>query len=408
MENTPRQSSEKVITLLDLLVITAKRKRLILVGTFSFFAFLMALCFYMDPIFTGTAKVVVPQNTSSSTAILSQIAGSTGAAGLISGALGLGSSADMYVGLLKSRTVIDAVIQKYGIYALYKDDRILGSVRPYDMDSCRESFMGALKPELDAESAIITIGIEDKDRQRARDMANSLVDELLKISQSISAASAQQKRLYYDLQLKKAHEALVGAEESLKMFQESTGVIQIDEQARATLSGIATIQAQIAAKEIQLKVMRSYAASSNPDLIRATAELEGLKEQLKKLEEKESSPSGGSIIPTGSVPSLGADYLRKVRDFKYQETVYLLLLKMYESARLDEANDSSIVQVVDRAVLPEKKTRPKPVIIGVAGILIGFILSVFAAFLLEYLDQKSVSPESKESYSKLVQYLRRL
>jgi tyrosine-protein kinase Etk/Wzc len=410
MESDQEKPKEKELTLFDLVLILAKRKRLVLVTTFLFTFLVLVALIVMAPVYQGTAKILVPQSSSSSSAILSQLAGATGAS-MVSGILGTGTTCDMYMGLLQSRTVYDAVIEKHKLFDLYKNDRILGSWRDYNMVSCREKLYDNFKPQIETDANIIDIVVEDSDATRSAEMANTFLDQLVKLSQTLTFTEAGKRRVYYEGQLKKSYEALSQAEEALQQFQESTGAIQIDQQAQAILATIASIQAQISAKEIQLKVMKTYATENNPDLKRATEELSGLRDQLKKLEEREnavSSTASNPSIPTGAMPTLGAAYIRKMRDFKYQETLYLMVLKMVEQAKMDEANDSVIVQVVDRAVTPDRKAKPKMGLMLIAGGVVGFILALFLTFAVEHYERTVRAPGNARKAVDLKRYLTRI
>jgi capsule polysaccharide export protein KpsE/RkpR len=176
--------------------------------------------------------------------------------------------------------------------------------------------------------------------------------------------------------------ALARAEEGIKGYQEKTGAIKIDDQARAVIQGIGSLRAQIAAREVQYKVAQTYATSQNPDLQRIEEELRGLKTELNKLEQK-----GGNghnpLMPTGRMPSVGMEYMRKLRDVKYNETLYELLSKQYELAKLDEARDAIVIQIIDKAVQPERKVKPKKAVIVALSTVSGFMFSILAVFFVE-------------------------
>lgn len=409
METGQEKSKEKELTLFDLVLILAKRKRLLLVTTFLFTFLVLIALLMTNPVYKGTAKILIPQSTSSST-ILSDLMGGAGAS-LVGGMLGTSTSANMYLGLLQARTVYDAVIETHKLYELYKNDRLLGRWRDYNMESCREKLFDNFKPQIEPDTNIIDIIVEDADPERCAAMANTFLDELVKLSHNLTLTDAGKRRVFYEGQLKQSFDQLAQSEQALQAFQESTGAIQIDEQARAILGAIATLQAQVSAKEVQIKVMKTYATENNPDLRRASEELAGLQDQLKKLQEQEyaaASSASNPSIPTGIIPTVGANYARKMRDFKYRETLYLMILKMYEQARLDEANDSVVVQVVDRAVVPDRKAKPKMGLMLVAGCVVGFILALFVAFAVEYCERTMRLPGNMPRAADLKRYLTRI
>jgi tyrosine-protein kinase Etk/Wzc len=225
---------------------------------------------------------------------------------------------------------------------------------------------------------MIVVSVEDRDPKRAADMANAFVEEMIGVTKGVAITEAAQRRLFFEEQLKDVKMALASAEEGIKGFQEKTGALKIDDQARAVIQGIGNLRAQIAAREVQYKVAQTFATPQNPDLQRIDEELRGLKAELNKLEQKGGN-SPDPLMPTGRMPSVGMEYLRKLRDVKYNETLYELLAKQYEMAKLDEARDAAVIQVIDKAVIPEKKVKPKRGIIVALSTLTGFIISILYA-----------------------------
>jgi uncharacterized protein involved in exopolysaccharide biosynthesis len=394
MEKKQTQQDDE-INLLDYLIVLLKRKRLILGITFGAAIITAIISLIMPSIYRAETRILPPQQGSSSLAIgmLSQIGGIPDIA---SSALGLKTPGELYVGMLKSRTAADRIIDRFNLMELYKAD--------YREDARKQLIEDVLNATGDKKSGIITISVEDKDPQRAADMANAFVEELRNLTKGLAVTEAAQRRLFFEEQLKDTKMALVKAEEGMRGFQERTGALQIDEQTKAVIEGIANLRAQIAAKEVQLKVMKTYATPQNPDLQKVEDELRGLKVELNKLEAR-----GGNghdpLMPTGRMPSVGTEYLRKMRDLKFNETLYELLAKQYELAKLDEARDAAIIQVVDKAIPPDKRAKPKRTLMVIIATFTGFFLAVFAAFFMEYKERASNDPENKERFETLKKYL---
>ena len=372
------------INLLDYLVVLLKRKRLIIGITFGAAIITAIISLIMPPIYRAETKILPPQQGSSmATQFLSQLGS---AAGLVGGAVGIKTPNDLYIGLLKSRLVLDGVIDRFKLMELYKTK---------SRENARRGLADTLKARDDKKSGIITIGVEDKDPKRAADMANAFVEELKNMNKGLAVTEAGQRRLFFEEQLKDTKEALIKAEDSMEGFQERTGAIKIDEQAKAVIEGIANLRAQIAAKEVGLKVMRTYATPQNPDIQRAEEELRGMREQLGRLETRSGGHNPDPLMPTGRIPALGTEYIRKLREFKYQEALYEILLKQYEAARLDEARDAAIIQVIEKAIPPEKRVKPKRKQMVMIATFSGLFFSVFAAFFMEYIEKLKSNPEDK-------------
>ncbi|MFH1701927.1 MAG: Wzz/FepE/Etk N-terminal domain-containing protein [Nitrospirota bacterium] len=384
---------EDEINLLDYLIVLLKRKKLIISITLGAAVITAIISFIMTPIYRAETRILPPQTGSSSIALsmLTQMSGAQG----ITESLGLKTSSDLYVGMLKSRTIADRIIDRFNLIELYKAD--------YREDARKELLEDVLGAETDKNSGIITISVDDKDPKRSAGMANAFIEELKNLTKGLAVTEASQRRLFFEEQLKDTKMALVKAEEEMQGFQEKTGALQVDAQTKAVIEGIAMLRAQIAAKEVQLRVMRTYATAQNPDFQRAEDELKGLKAELGKLEAKGGS-GHDTIIPTGRMPEVGTEYVRKLRDLKFYEDLYELLTKQYEAAKLDEARDAAVIQVIDKAIPPEKIAKPKRTLMVLIATFTGFFLSIFVAFFAEYKERASKDPENRERFETLKRY----
>lgn len=382
------------INLLDYLIVLAKRKKLILQITLGAAIITAIISLIMPPIYKAETKILPPQQSSGAASqMLSQLGAMAGLAG---SSLGIKNTNDTYIALLKSRPVLDRIIDRFDLMRLYKTE---------SREAVRNALVGAIRAQDDKKSGIITVGIEDREPKIAADMANAFIEELRNFNKGLAVTEAAQRRLFFEEQLKDTKTALVKAEEAMRGFQEKTGALEVKEQARAVIEGIANLRAQIAAKEVQLKVMKTYATPQNPDFQRTEEELRGLREQLSRLEGRGSSHNPDPLMPTGRMPSVGTEYIRKLRDLKFNETLYELLLKQYEAAKLDEARDATIIQVIEKAVPPEKRIKPKRRQMVMIAMVTGFFFSIFAAFFMEYKERASNDPENRERFEALKKYI---
>lgn len=365
--NAGLSRAETEVSLLDILVLLAGRKRLI--GRFVLGAAVLAtVVSFLLPVRYEAKIVVLPpqQNSSMGSALLGQLGnlGSLGSlASLASGGLGIKNPADMYVSFLTGRTVEDAVIQRFNLMAEYHEKR---------MSDARKEFESRATVLAGPKDGLIRISVEDRDPKRAAELANGYVDELRKLSASLAITEAARRRLFFEQQLQEAKDNLAGAEEAMKKTQQSTGVLQIDSQARALIESAAVLRAQVVAKQVQIQSMRSFAAEDNPRLLLAKQELAALQTQLERVAGSQHDTGSDINLSKGRVTESGMEYLNRFRDLKYHETVFELLAKEFEMAKLDEAREGSIIQVVDAAVPPDKKSFPPRVLIVVLMTLIGF------------------------------------
>jgi len=374
--------------LLDLLFVMAKRKRLIIGITLGSALLIAIISLMMSPIYLAETKIISPQvNSSMNAQLLNQIGAASGLLGVVPG---VKSPNELYIGLLKSRPVLDRIIDRFDLMRLYDEK--------YREDA-RRSLLKNIKARNDLKSGIITIGIEDKDPKRSADMANALIEELRVMNKGLSVTEAAQRRLFFEEQLKDAKDSLSKSEEAMKGFQEKSGAVKIDAQADAIIGGISQLMAQIAAKDVQVRVMRTYSTPQNPDILRAEEELKGMRDQLSKLESKSEGTS--VMVPTGNMPSTGTQYVRLMRDLRFNETLYELLFGQFQAAKIDEARDAAVIQVIEKAVPPEKRSRPKRRLMVILAIISGFFVSIALAFFMEYMERVSGNPEYREKVAKL-------
>ncbi len=394
MEAPKVEHTDEEINLLDIFIVLLKRKKLISGITLGIAIITVIVSLIMPPIYIAETRLLPPQASSSmALQALYQFAG--GASGIGAEMLGIKTPADLYGGLLQSNTVLDRIIDRFKLMELYNKE--------YRIDA-RKALLDNIEIKVDNKSNIITVSVEDKDPVRAADMANAFVEELKNLTKGLALTEASQRRLFFEEQLKETRLALIKAEEELKKFQEKTGAIKVEEQAKAVIEGIATLRAQIAAKEVEIKVMKTYSTPFNPDLQKAEEALRAMKIELQKLEAKEGK-NPDPLMPTGRMPEVGIEYLRRLRELKFNETLYELLLKGYEAAKLDEARDAVVIQVVDKAIPPDKRAKPKRTLMVLVATFSGFFLSIFIAFFMEYKEKASQDPEQKERINTIRNYL---
>jgi len=391
----PRDTSEGRIGLLDVLIFLARHRRLLALLPLAAALGAAAITLLMPNMYAGITKILPPQQSQSSANFMLAQLGSI--ANLPTTSLGIKNPNDLYVGMLKSRTVADSLIARFGLMALYGRDTLQDARR--DVEERTSISHGR--------DGIITIKFEDRDRKRAADVANAYVEELYKLTQLLAVTEAGHRRLFLERQLKVTREGLAEAELALKQTQETTGLIKLDEQGKAIIEAVASLRAQIAAKEVEAGAMRLFATERNPGYLRVQQEISGLRSELARLENTNRSRSGDIFVPTGKVPEAGLQYVRRLRDVRYYESVFELLAKQYEIAKIDEARDASVVQVLDPAVEPEKKSGPHRSRIVIVTALLALLAALSWAYLHDLHERLKESPEHSRKVGALRSLLRR-
>jgi uncharacterized protein involved in exopolysaccharide biosynthesis len=205
------------------------------------------------------------------------------------------------------------------------------------------------------------------------------VDELYALNNRLALGGASQRRLFFERQLAQEKDRLADAEVALKTTEEATGVIAPSGQTEAIIQMVARLQADITSREVELDALRTSSTEENPDVIRLNTELGGLRAQLRSLESGSDSGKhapGDISIRTANVPQAGLEYIRKERDVKYHQFLFDLLARQYEAARIDEAKAAPIIQVIDPALVPDRKSSPYRALWAIVGCALGFLLSV--------------------------------
>ena len=386
--NAPHKEQDDEVSLLDLLIILARSKWFIIRITIGLGLTALIISLFLPKRYTALTTVLPPQqNSSLSSALMSQI-GNLGSLGALAGSsMGLKNPNDMYVAMFKSRTVEDAMIQRFDLMKEYRQKY---------MSTARKAFESHATVDSGTKDNLIHISVEDKDPKRAAEMANAYVEEYRELSQHLAISEASQRRLFFEQQLEQAKDNLANAEEALKETQQKTGMIQLDSQARALIESAAGLRAQITAKEVQLQGMRTYGTSENADVVQTQQELESLRTQLAKLGGNADDSSAGLIMPKGQVPQAGIEYVRKLRDVKYNETIFEILARQFEMAKLDEAKEGALIQVVDPAIVPDYKSSPKRGLITIAAAVAGLFIGIFVVLFREGLGRLRQNPEQRE------------
>jgi tyrosine-protein kinase Etk/Wzc len=375
---------EEEISLLDLLIVVVRYRKLILKIAACTVAAGIILSLVLPYEYTATTSILPPQQGSSAgAALMSQLGALGSVASMAGGSLGLKNPNDLQVAMLKSRTVEDAMLDRFHLVELFKVK---------ESSDARKLFEKVVDIENGAKDGLIRISVTDRSPQRAAEMANGYVEEFKRLSAGLAVTEASQRRLFFEQQLTQAKDNLANAEEDLKKTGQKTGLIQLDSQTRATIELLANLRGQIAAKEVEISAMRSFATGENPELQIAEQELAGLRVQEMKMG---AASEGGSnaLIPKGNAQEAGIEYIRKLRDVKYFETIFDLLARQYEIAKVDEARQGATVQIVDRAIVPDRRSSPKRTLIVLGAVVLGLFFGVAWAFAKEGLTRLSNNPE---------------
>lgn len=368
---------EEEINLLALAHTIVRRRRFIITWTSAATLLAVVLSLLKPNIYTATALIVPDEaDKSGMSAMMAQFGGLASLAG---GSLGGKTMGDLYVTMLKSETVRDPIIDRFKLQDVY-DQKYRSQVYS-QLDKHTKVALGA-------KDGVIKISVDDTDPTRAAALSNALVEELGTVAIRLNVSGSGKNRSYYEERLAKARGELATAEEALKQFQSKNKAIAVTEQAKATIEGVAQLRAKLAMQEVELATLQRQFTDSSQEVKTTKASIAQLRGQVSVLE---GSASGSSIPSIGSVPALGQEYLRLMREFKVQEGLVELLTKQYEVARLGEAKNIMPFQVLQKAKVPERKSKPKRSLIVLLTMMSSLLVSLFWVLIQEGIAR--MSPE---------------
>jgi tyrosine-protein kinase Etk/Wzc len=388
----PSRPAPDEITLLVFAAELARRKKLIAWITAAATILGTALAFLLPVRYTATTRIMPPQQTESSASLLmsEMQEGGNALAALTGESLGLKNPNDMYIGLLKSRLIADGILHDFDLVRIYRSP---------DMTAAREKL--AANTHIDSEkSGLISISFTDRDKRRAAEVANAYTSQLRSLTQNLGVTEASQRRQFYEQQLAKAGKALVGAESAFQQVQQSKGLISLDAQSRAMIENLTILRAQIAAKKVQVQSMRSYSTERNPDVALAEQELTALQSEESRLEQRSHVSKAGDL-GLEDIPGIGREYLTAQHELVYRQTLYDLLIKQYDAARLDEGKEATIIEVVEPAIDPDRKSSPKRALIIIVSFLLGVVAALLHVLASISLERARANPEIDLQFSEL-------
>ena len=375
MDN-PSPIEDDEISLLDLLQTVVDNLRLLVLAPLASGLLALGISFTMAPTFTATTQFLPPQQQQSAAAAMLQSLGALG--GLAGAATGLKNPNDQFVSFLQSRTLQDTLVARFKLMDRYESEFMEDARKALSANALISS----------GKDGLITVSVSDKDPAFAAELANAHVQELTLLLGRLAVTEAQQRRVFFEKQLAEAKDKLTQAEQALQTSGVNMSALKANPQ--AAVEGLAQLQASITAQEVKVATMRGYLTEGAPDFRQALTELAALRSQLTQAEKSQAPAQKGD-----------SDYVAKYRDFKYFETLFELFSKQYEIARVDESREGAVIQVLDVAQPPDRKSKPKKALIAVLTTLAsGFALLLFV-FVRQALRNAALDPDASHKLAQL-------
>jgi capsule polysaccharide export protein KpsE/RkpR len=272
--------------------------------------------------------------------------------GLASTAIGTKSPADQYVALMQSTTIANRLLERFDLQRVYGE--------PLAVDA-RKQLEANTRLSVGTKDGLLYIEVDDHDPQRAADIANQYVEELRRLTSVLAVSEAQQRRLFFEQQLKSARDELDRAQQALQASGFNQGALRAEP--RVAAEGYARLKAELAASEVQLQGLRGRLADTTPEVQQLLAIQQALRAQLARMEQV-------------SEVSKAPDYVTKYREFSYREKLFELIARQFEVAKVDESREGALIQVLDTATAPERKSKPKRALTAAASALVALLLLV--------------------------------
>jgi len=365
--------------LLDILISLVSSWRLLSVAPLAAGALALGVSYLVAPTYTAKTTFLPPQQQQNAAAsALASIGALSGLAGV-----NTKTAADQFVSLMQSVNAEDRIVDRFELMKLY-DVKYRFEARKRLEDNVRIN--------LGKKDGLITVEADAPTPQLAADLANQHVAELRRLTGELALTEAQQRRVFFEGELKRTQAQLTDAQQKLQNSGFNPGALKTEP--KAEVDNYAKIKAQATAAEVQLQVMRQKLADTSPEVQQQLSLVDALRRQMQQLE----SSQGGKS---------DSDYVARYREFKYQETLLDLLSKQFELARMDESRDGALIQVVDVATLPEHKSKPKRALIAVGTTVGVWVLLLFYVLCRHFWREAASQPDNAEKFANLRRAWRR-
>jgi capsule polysaccharide export protein KpsE/RkpR len=370
------EAEQEVVTPLELLIPLAQRwKQLLIVPILAAFA-AWGASFLVEPTFTSRATFLPPQQPqSAAAAALGQLSSLAGFAG---GGNSLKNPADQYVSLMESVSITDRILDQFEL------------MKVYDLKlrvDARKRLAKNVRIWVGLRDGLITVEVDDGDAQRSADMANAYLEELKRMTSALALTEAQQRRAFFQSQLALTSEALTKAQLALQASGFNPGALKAEPKAAA--DSYARMRAELTSAEVRLQTLRRGLADTAPEVQQQVTLLAALRNQVSRVE--------ASTREEDNAPG----YITRYREFKYQETLFDMFARQYEMARVDESREGLLIQPVDVALKPERKSRPRRLLVALGGYAAALFVLTVVVLVRASIQRSSSDPRTASRLQRL-------
>jgi len=372
----------RLISFLDYIEYLVSHVRIIILNGVLVAAVAFAITTLLPKWYEGKVEIMPPRSAGG---------GIMGIAASIAGSFSLASEgefklpfmstpSDLYSAMVKSRAVIDPIIDKYNLQKYYKKK---------DIDETRKKFLKYLTARVTGEGIVEVKFLAKRDPVFSAAVANDVVKQLDKVNRELLLQSARSTREFVGKRLAECKERLAEAERSLAAFQKEHKAISIEDQMRIMLELSAGMRAELMEAELERDFLREHYLPDNPRLLQVEERIQAIEKKVKSFEE-EGSEFREALV---SLPDLWVEYSNLLREVKVQETLYEFLLTQYEQAKIQEQKDTPVIQVLSWATVPEHKVKPKRGIISLVLAVVAVLLTILYLLWRRFIEnQRTQNP----------------
>lgn len=413
-DDRPYRPQQRTVSLLDIGLVLVRRRRLIVFSTLAAAALVVLFSIYtlrlppdspwnpLPNVYRPEVQILIQSGDDNVRGLLN--AGGGGDLGVLAGLAGLGgvqgpSEAALAQSLLRGPTILDAVAEEFDVVEKY-------GIVEFPTASSRDVLRERLSSTFESDTAILTIQYEDIDPVYATEILNGTVELLEGRFRDLTLERLVRQRQFLEDRLGEVENDIRQAQAALVSFQRTYGVFDLESQAEQTIEQIAELQNNTFQAQLEIEGLREYLPPDAPQIQRLERQIRINQQVIRELRTGFLDLSGQGI-PQEEIAELSTQQANLIADLELQTQIYGILRQRYETAKLEEADNSRTLQVIERAQVPERKAYPSRGVISMIVTVSVFFIAVFLAFLLEYLDTARTDPVESEKLAAIRESFRR-
>lgn len=378
--------------MLSYLAILFRKRRVLVAGTLGVALLSAVVSLLLPKWYVARTSILPPENIPGGFDMMAIIQGMN--LPFLPGSALLGSGGSNYESILKSRRLREELVEDFDLQGYFKVRR-------------KEAALGKLLSQTSTsvgEDGLLVLTYRDRDPEMAARIANRYSELLDHFNRELTSTRSGKTREFLERQVALRMETMAVAEESLRVFQEEHGAIELSEQVTASISLGADLIAARSSLEVELRLLEQYVKPDSPLYRWKLAQFEEADRQLNRL--RVTDDREDLFLSMEEIPRLALRYARLLRQVRIEQAIYQLLVEQYETSRIEEVRDTPTIQVLDTASVPDRHALPRRKWIVAISTLAGFGVLSIGLIVRERYRQRSFDPAVLDSLDAIVSGLR--